>query len=412
MKWNSIRTKVLAALLACLIVGVGGILAMMRYGFERNSQALASESVLSAQKLFTILQAREISKMTAVSDTLVANPQIRDALASQDRGRLLELTAPLYAELKAQGITNWMFHTPEPDMRVLLRLHNPAKFGDQLNRFMDKEVTRTHALVVGNELAKAGFALRTLRPVFDANGRLIGYVEFGEEFGQFIHAMQQQTGNDYGLLLSKNFLNREMWTESSAVWKRRDNWNDNSSFVVADRTTASDTILRFQGDLSAIQAQGQVLERYKEANSVFVRGIFPIRDASGKTVGAMFVVRNISEFYLAMQHTQKVLVLMTVAALTLGMVMVLMLLNRLVFRRLQHIIRIATRVVGGDYESEIQVSSHDEVGELELLFEQFRSVFVTLLTGVPGLQVSPSDSDSDSDSDSEDAVEHKSLSCV
>ncbi|MFZ0793051.1 MAG: hypothetical protein WAM65_04720, partial [Candidatus Korobacteraceae bacterium] len=154
----------------------------------------------------------------------------------------------------------------------------------------------------------------------------------------------------------------------------------------------------------------QVLERYKEANSVFVRGIFPIRDASGKTVGAMFVVRDISEFYLAMQHTQNVLVLMTVAALTLGMLSVLMLLNRLVFRRLKDIIRVATRVVGGDYESEIRVSSHDEVGEFELLFEQFRSVFVTLLTGVSGLQVSPSDSDSDSDS--EDAVEHKSLSCV
>ena len=405
MRWNSIRTKVLAALLACLVVGVGCILAMMRYGFDRNSQALASESVMSAQKLFTILQAREISKMTAVSDTLVANPQIRDALASRDRTRLLELTAPLYAELKAQGITNWMFHTPEPDMRVLVRLHNPAKFGDQLNRFMDKEVTRTHAIVVGNELAKAGFALRILRPVYGANGTLIGYVEFGEEFGQFIHAMQQQTGSDYGLLLSKSFLNREMWAESNALWQRRDNWDDNPGFVVADRTTASDTILRFQGDLSSIAAQGQVLERYEEANSVFVRGIFPIRDASGKTVGAMFVVRNISEFYLAMQHTQKVLVLMTVVALTLGMVMVLMLLNRLVFRRLQHIIRIATRVVGGDYESEIRVSSHDEVGELELLFEQFRSVFVTLLTGVSGLQ--PAETPP-----VEDAIEHKSVSCV
>ncbi len=145
------------------------------------------------------------------------------------------------------------------------------------------------------------------------------------------------------------------------------------------------------------------MERYEEANSVFVRGIFPIRDASGKTVGAMFVIRNISEFYLAMQHTQNVIVLMTIAALSLGMLMVLMLLNRLVFRRLQHIIRIATRVVGGDYDSEIQVSSNDEVGEFELLFEQFRSVFVTLLTGVSALP--PSE-------DTEDAVEQESVSCV
>jgi hypothetical protein len=45
MKWNLIRTKVLAALAACLVVGVGGILALMYYSFVRNSQALAAESV-------------------------------------------------------------------------------------------------------------------------------------------------------------------------------------------------------------------------------------------------------------------------------------------------------------------------------------------------------------------------------
>ncbi len=85
MKWNLIRTKVLAALVACLVVGVGGILALMHYSFARNSQTLAAESVMGAQKLFTILETREISKMTAVSETLMMNPQVRDAFAAKDR---------------------------------------------------------------------------------------------------------------------------------------------------------------------------------------------------------------------------------------------------------------------------------------------------------------------------------------
>jgi len=239
MKWNLIRTKVLAALAACLVVGVGGILALMYYSFVRNSRALATESVTGAQKLFTILEAREISKMTAVSETLIMNPQVRDAFAARDRSRLIELTAPLYSKLKSEGITNWMFHTPEPDMAVFLRLHNPPKFGDHLNRFMDKEVVRTHAMVTGNELAKAGFAVRILRPVYDSHGGVTGYVEFGEEIGRFIHQMKSQTGDDYGLLLSKKFVDRQFWADSSAVWKRRDNWEDNPNFVVADKTTAT-----------------------------------------------------------------------------------------------------------------------------------------------------------------------------
>jgi len=62
------------------------------------------------------------------------------------------------------------------------------------------------------------------------------------------------------------------------------------------------------------------------------------------------------------------------------------LLSALVFRRLERIIKVATRVVGGDYDSEIRVSSDDEVGQFEQLFEQFRQVFVNVLAHVPELQ--------------------------
>ncbi len=385
MKWNSIRTKVLATLLICLVVGVGGIVALTGYSFERNSQALAAESVTGAQKLFTILEAREISKMTAVSQMLITNPQVRDAFAAKDRDRLLALTGPLYPQLKSQGITNWMFQTPQPDMVVFLRLHNPAKFGDALNRYIDKQVVSTQALVSGNELAKAGFALRIQRPFPDAKGGVAGYVEFGEELGQFIHAMKDQTGCDYGLLLSKKSMDRQFWADSSKVWKRRDNWDDNPNFVVADKTTADDSIFRFQGELSAVPEQGKVLERFQRGNSVFVRGLFPVRDAAGSTVGAMFVVRDISSFYRVMRRTQQLLLLLTVVALSVVTILVLMLLNRLVFRRLDHIVIVATRVVGGDYHTEIDVTSDDEVGQFEKLFEQFRRVFVDVLEHVPEL---------------------------
>jgi hypothetical protein len=385
MKLNLIRTKVLLALIACLVIGVSGILALMQYSFTRNAGALAAESVTGAQRLFMILETREISKMSAVGEMLTANDEVRDTFAAKDRGRLLALTSPMYLELKKQGITNWMFHTPGPDSSVFLRLHNPVKFGDHLNRFMDKEVQTTHAPVSGNELAKAGFAVRVIRPVRDVQGKELGYMELGEELGQFIHTMKVQTGDDYGLLLSKKYVDKQFWAESNAVWKRRDNWGDNPDFVIADKTTPSESIIKFDGDLDAVPGEGDVLERFQDRDSIFVRGIFPIHDAAGHTVGAMFVVHDISATYIAMRHTRNILVLVTIATLSLGMFLVLTLLDRLVFRRLGHIIRIATRVVGGDYESNIQVSADDEVGQIELLFEQFRRVFVDVLSHVPEL---------------------------
>jgi HAMP domain-containing protein len=255
-----------------------------------------------------------------------------------------------------------------------------------MKRFMVDEVARTHGVVAGNELARAGFAVRILRPIYDAQGKETGYLEFGEELGQFIHAMKSQTGDDYGLLLSKKFMDRQAWADSNAVWKRRDNWDDNPDFVVADKTTTTESIMHFQGNLAAVPDQGKALERFRDGNSMFIRGLFPIHDAAGNTVGAMFVVRDISAVYVAMRHTQNILVLLTVVSLTVGILLVLTLLNRLVFRRLQHIIKVATRVVGGDYESEIQVGSNDEVGQFEQLFEQFRRVFVDLLAQMPEVQ--------------------------
>jgi HAMP domain-containing protein len=386
MKWNSIRTKVLAVLAVCLAVGVGGTLMLLNYSFAKNSQALAVESVAGAQRLFNILETREISKMTAVSDTLVLNQRVRDAFAARDRGLLLTLNAPLYSELKTQGITNWMFHTPEPDMAVFLRLHSPQKFGDPLNRFIDKEVVRTHAIVAGNELAKAGFALRIIRPFPGPDGKLIGYVEFGEEIGRFIHEMKKQTGDDYGLLLNKRFVNPKFWADTSASLHRRDNWADNPTFVVADKTSATESIIQFQGDLANVAGSGKVLDRFNDGDSVFVRGIFPILDAANNTVGAMFVVRDISGVYRSMRNTQNMLLTVSVAGLLLVAVLMLTLLNRLIFRRLDRIIVVATRVVGGDFQTEIHVGSPDEIGRFEQLFEQFRCVFVDLLTNVPELQ--------------------------
>jgi HAMP domain-containing protein len=379
MKFKSIQTKVLAVLLVCLVLGVGCVVALMHYFTVTNAKGLALEAVTSSQKMFEILEAREIGKMTAVSDALLANSQVCDALAARDRNRLTQLTAPLYPKLKSEGITNWMFHTPEPDMTVFLRLHNPAKFGDHLNRFMDKEVVRTHELVAGNELAKAGFAVRILRPVPGAKGGIAGYVELGEELGQFMHALKSQTGNEYGLLLNKKFVDRQFWADSNAVWHRRDNWDDNPDSVVADRTTANDSIIQYRGDLSAVPDQGMVLERYREGKSVFVRGIFPIRDAAGQTVGAMFVVKDITAVYFSMRQTQNVLLALTVVSLSVGIVLLLTMLDRFVFRRLRHIMHVATRLVGGDFETAINVDSDDEVGKLELLFEQFRHIFVDLM---------------------------------
>jgi signal transduction histidine kinase len=93
----------------------------------------------------------------------------------------------------------------------------------------------------------------------------------------------------------------------------------------------------------------------------------------------MFVVRDISDVYAAMRRTQNILLGLTFVSLVGGIVLLLLLLNHFIFKRLQRILTAATRLVGGDFETPIRTDSDDEVGKLEQLFEQFRNIFVSVL---------------------------------
>jgi HAMP domain-containing protein len=382
MKIKSIRTKVAVACLCCLAVGLCGILALLNYSFNRNAQNLASQAVTGAQSLFALSEAREIRKMAALTQSLNLNPKIGDALLARDRERLIEMTEPFFLNLKEDGITDFAFHAQESDPSVFLRLDDPARYGDHMDRYMDQQVASTMLMVTGNDMGKGGFAVRTIAPMFGSHGEVAGYVEFGEELGQFLRAMKSQTGDDYALVLDKKYVKPEFWAASNETLNRRDNWNDAPNFVLWDKTSKSGRISEFKGDLSAVPATGMTLDRFHEGNAELVRGVFPIQDVAGNKVGAIFVVHDITSFYASMRRNEIIFAISTAVGVLVGTGIFLFMLSRLVFQRLERIIQVATRVVGGDHGTEIKVSSDDEVGQLEHLFEQFRQVFVFVLSQV------------------------------
>jgi HAMP domain-containing protein len=385
MKWNSIRTKIAGALGIAFLAGVVVLLVAFGRLFNEEANALAQDAVRGAQRQFAILENRQISKLTTLSSAVIANAQIREALAAKDRKRLLEITTPLFEELKKEGVTNWLFHEPEDHGVVFLRLHNPGKFGDRLNRFMYDQAVRTHQIVTGKELAKAGFAVRIMRPVFGASNQVIGYLELGEELGRFLRDMKTQSGDDYGLVLKKDLLDRNAWAETASLFKRRDNWDDDPSVVVIDKTTTGDQILSFAGVVASLPDEGMAIERIQKGGRTFVRGIFPVTDAANRKVGGMFVLRDITANYARLGYIRNVLTAVIIGAMAVCSLVLMLMLSRMVFRRLDNIVRVATRVVGGDFETRIEASSTDEIGQFEKLFEQFREVFVNLLHEVQAL---------------------------
>lgn len=117
--------------------------------------------------------------------TFVAHLGVTTELfANNQRQQLADHLLPSYQVMKKEfNARQFQYHTPPATS--YLRLHKPAKFGDDLSSFR-KTVVATNAnkqRVHGLEKGVAGLGIRGISPVF-YNRRHIGSVEFGMSFGQ------------------------------------------------------------------------------------------------------------------------------------------------------------------------------------------------------------------------------------
>jgi methyl-accepting chemotaxis protein len=160
---------------------------------ERETMALAR----AAQAGFAAENERALSLAAAVG----AIPGVAEAFARQDRAALLALTAPVQAALRAQGVAVEQFQFHLPPATSFLRVHQPAKFGDDLSGFRATVVAanRDRRAILGLEGGVAGLGFRGVVPVVQGGAHL-GTVEFGLSLGRpFLLALRARLGADAAL---------------------------------------------------------------------------------------------------------------------------------------------------------------------------------------------------------------------
>lgn len=113
-----------------------------------------------------------------------------------------------------------------------------------------------------------------------------------------------------------------------------------------------------------------------------MRGAFPVLDAAGKPAGAVFVIHDLTALADGIRSAQLRLaaVLAGVGVLLAGLMVVL--LNTLVFKRLdamrEHMEDVSLRLAGGEFDVVApEPAAHDEIGD----FERFYADFVHLIGG-------------------------------
>ena len=360
----------MAVLAACLLAAVAG--ARIAGGiFERGMADAALATLQGLAESFASQERMEIERLASSLDALLADPALREAFVARDREGLLRVAAPLFSKAsQRERITHWYFIEPEPAQTVFLRVHRPELFGDRVERVTLQRAIQTHELAAGKELGQTAFALRVVRPWFH-DGKLIGYLELAEEIDHFLGTMKSRTGDDYGLLVKKAFLDEETWAR--VLGPRANTWGDRPDVVVVDATTFSEGIVDYAGDLERIPDRGETLGTIRRGEQAYVRGIFPVRDAAGRKVGALFVLHDFTRHDLALRAAlvQTLLALLAVGAVVAAAVFLLV--RRLVFARLARLRSTLEAHASAERvppSRVVELSSEDEIGRLEGLLRR------------------------------------------
>jgi hypothetical protein len=332
-----------AAVLALGVATVSAVAALVIGGlYERAVETAGAESLRFTQTMFAALQRGDVKKMDATLEALLADKALAAHFLAGDRARLLADALPRFAGLRDRdGISHWYFIGL--DRKTFLRVHRPALFGDLVDRVTLRRAAETGALASGLELGQTAFALRVVRPWY-VDGRLVGYMELAEEIGPFLVRMKADTGNDFGVLVKKKYLDEAAWRNLTGP--ARDTWNARPDVVVVDTTTFTDGLVDYPGDVERVPAAGQVLGERTDGARASMRGIFPFFDASGRQVGALMVARDFSSLHAAMQVGRLQVLAVALVMSLLASLVIWVAAERLLFRRLRQAIAGAERSAG------------------------------------------------------------------
>jgi diguanylate cyclase (GGDEF)-like protein len=232
-----LRVIFLVPLAVAIVLVVGAFV----LEFYRHQHGDVEEGVVriraSAAELYRDSISHNGKALGMAMEMLERDRVLRMALARGDRDALLAHSVPIFKLLNHEiGITHFYF--TRPDRINLLRVHQPHRHGDKIDRVTTLEAQRSGTASVGVELGALGtFTLRLVDPWYDDRHRLIGFVELGMEIDGALEALRDIMGMQVYVLIDKKFIKRESWESGMRTLGRTPQWDLFPDAVVSAQST-------------------------------------------------------------------------------------------------------------------------------------------------------------------------------
>lgn len=344
-----IRLRIQLGFILVLLIGIGALLPQFLNTLGKQSDFHESLYIQNLQASVQEQIDNQLAQALNLAAAVASQPSVQYSFAQRDRLALREELLPTFAYLEQNaGIEQMQFHLA-PAISFL-RLHDPDNHGDDLSSFRHTvvETNRQQQQISGLESGVAGLGIRGVVPVF-WEGKHLGSFEMGMSMRQsFVDTFKANHNADIGILRPDGNGFKPLIT----TWQGQNIFSTSDLQQVMDGQTISQTMSRDGYVVAAMAA--------------------PLKDFSGKIIGAVAVYTDRSQsaaaFNKVMWQTIGMAVIILLAGLAVAMVLALSItrpLNRLLF---------ALRDIAEgeqDLRRRLKVEGADELGQVASLFNTF-----------------------------------------
>jgi len=292
--------------------------------FETNQREMLDHIVDEVR-----IQLLEIGRLVTTEAQLIAAlPEIPGMISSCDRDRLLELLRDGY-DIQHRHFGISVEQLNRIDGSVLLRLHNPSFFGDNVADTGEMVVTAhtTGEAQSGVEIGTSGLRVRGVAPVTDA-GKIVGSIEFGIDMAPLLTALKAHTNADYAVLVDDRLF-RSLATRAKI--------EDDDNFKVfnglrIDSTTDLPLISKLAQFANLSIAKDRRYGEVEVDNVLYGSVTVPLVDYSGKAIGTIFAARSFEADQHQMRRNLVQMISMVAAGTVLMVAIILIVFNGMVLR--------------------------------------------------------------------------------
>jgi methyl-accepting chemotaxis protein len=294
--------------------------------------------------------AQQFHHLSLAVKTLLDNEKIMELFTGREREPLAGLLKDYFQLLRDEyAIEQVQFHLPPATS--FLRLHAPEQFGDDLSpfRFTVLAANQTQKPVIGLEVGRQELGTRVVYPAF-YQGRHIGSVEFGGSAMSLMNNLKTTFGVEYAVGIKQ-----EVFEQARRfAHKDSDLLNNGTVFYTFSSEVARALIPAYQAGRDEYTIDGALYGVYS----------LPLYDYSQRHIGEVLVLQRLQELRdSALEHLWLNLAVSVGIALVAFWLLSLFI-DLAIHRPLEHTIRLAERVAGGDLTVRLPVEADNETGRL------------------------------------------------